>query len=189
MHDGKGEQSLSLILITGGVRSGKSKFAEELAVSHSSSVLYVATGVNVDGEMDSRIRLHQERRPAEWGLVESTHSLIQSFGGYHNYEVVLLDCLSTWISNRLLEVPEESYRDPATTERILSEWKQWITNVQTSYSGRTIVVSTEAGLGGVAMTRLGRWFQDVLGEGNQIAAQEADEVYAVMSGIPWRLKG
>ncbi|WP_027416954.1 bifunctional adenosylcobinamide kinase/adenosylcobinamide-phosphate guanylyltransferase [Aneurinibacillus terranovensis] len=178
---------MSLILVTGGVRSGKSAFAERIARETSDSVLYVATGVCTDSEMEQRIEYHQKRRPVSWGLLESSDSL-GSAEVYDGFDVILIDCLSTWISNALLTVPEDSIRDSGVTKRILNDTADWISLIQT-FAGTVILVSTEAGLGGVAMSRLGRWFQDVLGEANQQIARAADEVYAVISGIPWQIKG
>jgi adenosylcobinamide kinase/adenosylcobinamide-phosphate guanylyltransferase len=179
---------VSIIFITGGVRSGKSAFAEQLARETSDSVLYVATGVNTDKEMEQRIIAHQERRPASWGLLEVAYDVHRSVSSYHVYDVVLFDCVSTWVSNLLLQVPEEQWREAQVTQAIYEKVNEWLTHLG-NYSGTIIVVSSEVGLGGVAMSRLGRWFQDVLGTINQQIAARADEVYAVLSGIPWKIKG
>lgn len=179
---------MSLILVTGGVRSGKSQFAEKLARDQGDRILYVATGIPCDQEMKQRVELHQERRPSGWGLVESPYHLDAVLPKAHEYDAVLLDCLSSWISNRLIEVPEERIRDLQTARQIREDLLHWLASVR-RLPIPVIVVTGEVGLGGVAMSRLGRWFQDVLGESNQLVAGEADEVYAVISGIPWRIKG
>lgn len=179
---------MSLILITGGVRSGKSHFAEQRAHELGGSILYVATGKAYDQEMEIRIQLHQSRRPADWGLAECTHQLDAIFQDPTGYKGILIDCLSTWVSNRLMEVPEENIRDENVTHTLREDLKRWVAAAR-DLEIPVFVVTCEAGLGGVAMSRLGRWFQDVLGECNQWAASEADEVYAVLSGIPWRIKG
>ncbi len=179
---------MSLIVITGGVRSGKSRFAEELAGEKGTSVLYAATGRAWDDEMRQRIRRHQERRPEHWGLAEAGDHLDDLVLSASPFDVVLLDCLSGWISNRLMQVEEKLIRDQQITDEILQEAVRWL--AKAGQEDRTyIVVTNEVGLGGVALTPLGRWFADVLGEANQLAAREADTVYAVMCGIPWRLKG
>lgn len=180
---------MGLIYITGGVRSGKSAFAEKLAIQKGgNSVAYIATGVNTDPEMDRRIRLHQERRPASWGLIEAPYQLGHLTALRPTYEVFLLDCLSSWISNRLLSAPEERWGDQSYAKELLDDLQDWL---EESGKGActVLVVSSEVGLGGVAMSRLGRWYADVLGEANQLVARQANEVYAVISGIPWRLKG
>lgn len=176
---------MNLIYITGGIRSGKSGFAENLAKECGTKVLYVATGVSSDQEMEQRIELHRRRRPAEWGIWESP--LDMPYLSSQDYDVILLDCLSTWISNRLLAVPEDQIRDKEITNRIILDLEEWLDSLSDSPC-TVIVVSSEVGLGGVAMSRLGRWFQDVLGEANQLVAQHANEAYAILSGIPLRIK-
>lgn len=181
---------MSLILVTGGVRSGKSRFAEELAEKTSQSVLYVATGEAWDEEMTARIALHQARRPASWGCVEVGGSLTATIASAADYEVVLIDCLSTWVSNRLMCVPEQELRSEAITREVLREAQEWLEMIEAARQKQTVIaVTSEVGLGGVALSRLGRWFADVLGDVNQMTARQADAVYAVLSGIPWRIKG
>jgi adenosylcobinamide kinase / adenosylcobinamide-phosphate guanylyltransferase len=179
---------MNIIFVTGGVRSGKSLFAEQLAKERGTSVLYVATGVNTDPEMGERIKLHQARRPADWELLEATEELGDLVPSYFSFEVVLIDCLSTWLTNQLVLVPEEKWQDAEENERILARVDDWLAKVKV-YRGTVIVVSSETGLGGVAMSKLGRWFGDLLGSINQRIAAAANEAYVVLSGIPWRIKG
>lgn len=179
---------MSLIVVTGGVRSGKSRFAEELAAESGRRVLYVATGQAWDDEMRARIELHKNRRPSEWGCVEVGGRLSDYVDVSAEYDVVLIDCLSTWVSNRLMNIAEEEWRSEKHTTALLQEAKAWLGQVQAS-SQTVIAVTSEVGLGGVAMNPLGRWFADVLGDVNQMSARQADVVYAVLSGIPWRIKG
>lgn len=179
---------MSLIVVTGGVRSGKSQFAEELALTYKSPVLYAATGKAWDDEMKKRIQQHQIRRPADWGLVEIRERLDEVFPAAQAYSTVLIDCLSNWISHQLMAVPEENIQNQEIQQRILTAVKQW--GQAFSEDERTyIVVTNEVGLGGVAWTSLGRWFADTLGEANQFMAKQADQVYWVVSGIPVRIKG
>ncbi|MED4584708.1 bifunctional adenosylcobinamide kinase/adenosylcobinamide-phosphate guanylyltransferase [Brevibacillus choshinensis] len=181
---------MSLILVTGGVRSGKSRFAEELAEKTSDSVIYVATGEAWDEEMTARIEHHQARRPASWRCVEVGGRLSDSLTACASHEVVLVDCLSTWVSNRLMSVPEQEWRSEAITRDVLRDAQEWLSAIADAGHGQTVIaVTSEVGLGGVAMNRLGRWFADVLGDVNQLTAKQADTVYAVLSGIPWRIKG
>lgn len=179
---------MRFLFVTGGVRSGKSRFAEQLAERQNGSVLYVATANIMDEEMEARVRLHQQRRPNHWGLLESSYRLADTIPQYAPYQVVLIDSLSAWVSNRLLEVPEEQYGDEQITKRILQEAEHWANEIR-RFDGTVILVSDETGLGGVAMSRLGRWFQDVLGEANQIMAERANEMYVLFSGIPLKIKG
>ncbi|WP_340673377.1 bifunctional adenosylcobinamide kinase/adenosylcobinamide-phosphate guanylyltransferase [Brevibacillus agri] len=179
---------MSLVLVTGGVRSGKSRFAEELAQQAGERVLYVATGQAWDEEMRQRIERHKERRPKQWGSVEVGEQLCDYEPASTPYDVVLIDCLSTWVSNRLMSVEEAEWRSEAHTEALLAEAEAWLGLVRRSPQ-KVIAVTSEVGLGGVAMNRLGRWFADALGDVNQRAARQAEKVYAVMAGIPWRIKG
>lgn len=178
---------MGLTFITGGVRSGKSRFAEKLAEKNGSTVLYVATGVaTFDQEMETRIVSHQIRRPNHWGLLEVPYHFYRETEVYSDYDVILVDCISTWITNQMMQVPEEKWQTSVETEIILREIDDWL---EKTANFHRIVVSTETGLGGVAMSPLGRWFQDVLGEVNQKIAEQAEGVYIVVSGIPWRIKG
>jgi adenosylcobinamide kinase / adenosylcobinamide-phosphate guanylyltransferase len=181
---------MSYVVVTGGVRSGKSRIAEQLA-GEQQRVLYVATGADSDGEMARRIELHQQRRPAHWGLLEYageklTEALQRKMEGEEVYEAVLIDCLSTWVSTQLIHLPEAEWRSTATRQRLHAEAErlaQWLQDV----SWQAVVVTNETGLGGVAMTPLGRAFQDLLGEVNQIVAHQAQEMYLVVSGRALRL--
>lgn len=150
--------------------------------------MYVATGQAWDDEMQVRIERHRQRRPASWGCVEIGEHLCEYTAAGDGYDVVLIDCLSTWVSNRVMSVPESAWRSESVTEDILQEARRWLS--EHDRMGQTVIaVTSEVGLGGVAMNRLGRWFADVLGDVNQLAAGRADTVYAVLSGIPWRIKG
>lgn len=178
---------MALTYVTGGVRSGKSEYAEKLAQASNKSVLYVAFGVNTDAEMQSRIEKHQLRRPQDWGVVEQPYELISSCEQYRDYDVVLVDCFSTWLTNKIIQIPETELRNETYRIEIFHEVQEWIANIQ-QMPQQIIVVSSEVGLGGVAMSPLGRLFHDLLGECNQIIARAADEAYAVLSGLPVRLK-
>ncbi len=186
-------------LVTGGVRSGKSAFAEDLVLQlevallradkpNIGKVAYIATLSAGDEEMEERITRHQQRRPAHWRLIEAASELPQP-ADFSDGSVLLLDCLSGWISNRLLTIdPADRGQSALETASVLREWEAWL---QAAHEKQieAVIVSSESGWGGVAMSPLGRIYQDVLGEANQIAAAHAQEVYAVLSGIPWRIKG
>ncbi|WP_239613597.1 bifunctional adenosylcobinamide kinase/adenosylcobinamide-phosphate guanylyltransferase [Cohnella mopanensis] len=184
---------MKLFMVTGGVRSGKSAYAEKLALEQSglfpneAKVLYVATGMRSDGEMNTRIDAHQLRRPSSWATLEAPDEL--SAASYRDYDVVLVDTLSAWIGNRLMAVPEEQCRDRSTTSFVQSQIEAYLDELKHSNLRMAIIVTDEVGWGGVAMSPLGRWYQDVIGEANQRLAEQADEAIAVISGLPWRLKG
>lgn len=182
---------MPIIVVTGGVRSGKSRFAERLA-GEARRVLYVATGTPSDGEMEERIRLHRERRPEQWGCVEAAGERLEQAvkRGMEagEYEAVLIDCLSTWLSDLLIRLPESEWRSFATKQRVLAEAESLAEWLQRA-SFEAVIVTGETGLGGVAMSPLGRAFQDLLGEVNQIVAYQAREVYLVVAGRALKLPG
>lgn len=178
---------MTLTYITGGIRSGKSEFAEQLAASTGGTVLYAAFGVETDEEMKKRINTHKERRPNEWGVLEAPNDLVKFQTVYQEYDVILVDCISSWLANKCMEIPESELKDETNKACVMNEVEEWLRRVR-EHRQRVIVVSNEVGSGGVALSSLGRFFQDVLGKVNQLIAQEANEAYAVLSGLPLRLK-
>lgn len=170
--------SKRLTLILGGVRAGKSSYAQRLAES-GKRVLFVATAEAGDAEMEARIRVHQESRPAEWDTLEEPLDLVAALAPVQRrYDTVLLDCLTLWVSNLLLS--SRSYDIPAEARRLLELYRQG--------DASWIVVSNEVGLGVVPPTELGRIFADELGRVNQIVAEEADAVYFMAAGLPMAMK-
>jgi adenosylcobinamide kinase/adenosylcobinamide-phosphate guanylyltransferase len=178
---------MPITYVTGGIRSGKSEFAEGLAASEEGPVLYVAFGVETDRDMQDRIERHQNRRPGHWGLIEHLNELPDLQSVDHGYKGILVDCLSTWLANRCIQIPEEALKNKIYEEEILSEVSEWLKHVKQVHQ-HVIIVSSEVGLGGVALYRLGRFYQDILGKMNQLTAHASDEAYAVLSGLPLRLK-
>lgn len=178
---------MTLIYITGGIRSGKSEFAERLAGALEGSVLYVAFGVVSDEEMKKRIEMHQERRPNHWGVLEKPNELSGYHAVYQQYDCILVDCLSSWVANKCMDIPENELKHEKHRESVIKEVEEWLETVR-ELKQQVIVVSNEVGLGGVALSPLGRLFQDVLGKVNQLIAQESEEAYAILSGLPVRLK-
>lgn len=174
-----------LTLITGGARSGKSRLAEQLASSTDGPVTYIATAQPGDAEMRLRIRRHKQRRPAEWETVEEPLDLLDACGRARG-EVVLLDCLSLWVANRLLQgdekdgfcLLEELWCDCAAALDLISG------------PGRTgIVVTNEVGWSVVPENRLARTYRDLLGALNQRAAARVDRAVLTAAGIPVILRG
>lgn len=176
-------------LVLGGIRSGKSAFAEELADSSGDPVLYVATGQSVDAEMAERIRKHRERRPAHWHTLEEplhlSEALQRFMEGRPSVDVMLVDSIDTWVSNLLLDREEEG---PARAECLALESLESVVSLCRQRTIQGVLVSSEVGLSPVTPNRLGRQFQDLLGTVNQRAAALADEVYLVVAGIPVRIK-
>ena len=170
--------STRLTLILGGVRAGKSSYAQRLAAS-GKRVLFVATAEAGDAEMEARIRAHQASRPADWDTLEEpldpATALAPVLG---HYDTILLDCLTLWVSNLLLS--SESYDIPAEARRLLEAYRR--------SEASWIVVSNEVGLGVVPANELGRAFADELGRVNQLVAEEADAVYFMAAGLPMAVK-
>ena len=179
-----------LTLILGGVRSGKSAWAEQQAAARNQPVLYLATGQAGDGEMAERIRRHQDRRPADWHTIEEplhpaaalSAALAVAAGPP---PVILLDALDVWIANIILE--QESADFAAVESLVLAELARLLA-VCRQQTAAALLVSSEVGLSPVPPNSLGRRFQDLSGAVNQQAAAAADAVYLVMAGLPVQLK-
>jgi adenosylcobinamide kinase / adenosylcobinamide-phosphate guanylyltransferase len=171
-----------LLLIIGGARSGKSRFALARAAEQGVPVLFVATGVNTDEEMAARIARHREDRPEEWATIEVRYGLAPAIRcAWSGQPCVLLDDLSAMVSNLLVE-------RAAGEAEVRSEIQALVTLTH-KLSFQLIIVSSELGLGLVPPTRLGRQCRDLLGLANQIVAAAAEEVVLMVAGIPVSLKG
>ena len=170
-----------LILVTGGCRSGKSQFALDFANRHFRKKLYLATCEALDEEMAKRIEDHKKRRGSDWQTVEEPTKIADAMRQHgNNTEVILLDCITLWLSNLLLRQKSD--------HEIMSEVNQLVNTVaqsQTSF----IFVSNEVGMGIVPVDPLGRRFRDLSGMANQKIAEAADRVVFMVSGIPTFLKG
>jgi adenosylcobinamide kinase / adenosylcobinamide-phosphate guanylyltransferase len=180
-----------LILVGGGVRSGKSGFAVERALRAGSSRAFVATATAFDEEMKERIARHQEDRRALFTTIEAPTDLRAAAASMPRYDVVLLDCLTLYVSNLLLVVPDV---DALTMVAIHQLELACLHDVQTgidalrSRAETVIVVTNEVGQGIVPVSRLGRLFRDIAGRINQSVAQSASEVWFCAFGLPLRLK-
>ena len=185
-----------LIFVLGGARSGKSAFAEQLA-KEGGRVLYVATAEALDDEMRLRIDHHRRQRPANWDTLEEPLALSTALGSpllvrpaHHEpvewgreYDTCLLDCLTLWISNRLLA----REGDPNAEQEILAAAGELL-DVYEQSSATWIVVSNEVGLSVVPASPLGRTFRDVQGRVNQMFAARADRTYLLVAGLAMDLK-
>lgn len=182
-----------LILVTGGARSGKSIFAEKLAKEQGDRVVYLATAAALDGEMKERIKAHKKARPSSWLTLEETIEVVKALREIPpEEEVVLLDCLTLWISNMMLEkagAQEPSGgRVKSLEDELIREGEGLIQELE-KRKQKVIVVTNELGLGVVPEFVLGRIFRDTVGKVNQLVARSADEVYFLISGIPMKIKG
>lgn len=171
------------VLILGGARSGKSRLALKVVEEKQVPVVFCATGVITDPEMEERIRRHQRERPPHFTTVEVPYGFTPLSSFDLSGKAVLLDCVSFFVSNILLEEGDEKQAET----RILREFEGLFSR-QEKERFPLVLVSNEVGMGVVPESPLGRAFRDLLGRVNQWLAERMDQVYLVVAGIPWRLK-
>jgi adenosylcobinamide kinase/adenosylcobinamide-phosphate guanylyltransferase len=165
-----------LVLVLGGARSGKSRHAERLISEYPPPWTYIATAEALDDEMRARIAAHRARRDERWITVNAPHALAEAVRAAPAKQPLLLDCLTLWLSNRLLA---DAGLDAETASLI---------EALAARMAPTIVVSNEVGLGIVPDNALARRFRDAAGSANQKLAARADRVEFVAAGLPLRLK-
>lgn len=192
------EKMKKVVLVTGGQRSGKSTYAEKLALqlSCTSQAVYMATAKIWDEEFAHRVQIHKERRGAQWINIEEEKYLSR-----HNVEgrVVLIDCVTLWSTNFFFDqslpdsgnytmdagqAKESASLVEQTLQQIKGEFEKF-----TAQDATFIFVTNEIGLGGVSENKVQRQFTDLLGWLNQYLASKADEVVLMVSGIPMKIKG
>lgn len=166
-----------LTLVTGGARSGKSAYAETLAVTSRRPRRYIATAQAFDAEMAERIAMHRAQRGTEWVTIEAPLDLCSALGSAKPEEVVLVDCLTLWLTNHLL------------AEHDLEAESAKLLNALQNCAAPVICVTNEVGWGIVPMDALSRRFRDEQGRLNQRVAAASDLAVAVLCGLPLALKG
>ncbi len=164
-------------LVIGGARSGKSKFAEDLASKSADEVVYIATATAGDIEMENRIQHHQQSRPKEWQLVEETLYLSSVIKQQRN-KTLIIDCMTLWLTNWLCSEQVENW--PEETQEFINQLN--------NYPSDIIIVSNEVGSGIIPLGELSRTFVDQAGWLNQSIAKAADKVTLVVAGLPVVLK-
>lgn len=194
-----------IILVTGGARSGKSTFAEEL-LKNEPSVCYLATSVVQPGdeEMKDRVAKHQKQRSKNWVTEERFKDIGQFLGENNQFKGYLLDCATllsiNYFYSMMVDLFGEDYalidqKIAGFTEeeknnmeaKIMTEWHKIIETAR-KLSGDLIIVTNEVGLGIVPENPFSRWFRDIYGRVNQYLGKESDEVYLVVAGIPLEIK-
>lgn len=173
-------------MITGGVRSGKSKFAEELAGKLGGEIIYLATAQALDREMEERIKKHQQHRPQNWTTVEEPLEAARIIAGCRRETTVLLDCLTLYLSNWFFKDEDLSLD---CREEIVSRAVTGLAETVKGSDANIIIVTNELGWGVVPENALARRFRDLAGRANQKIAECCDQVYLMVSGIPIRIKG
>lgn len=171
-----------IIFVTGGARSGKSDFAQNLAETLEGKRLFLATAQAFDEEMEDRIRKHREKRGDRWDTLEEPVNLGKAFRtAATSYDTILIDCFTLWMSNLLMEYPEDDTKMMET----MDDFFQSIDG----FHGTLIIISNEVGQGIVPDNKLARTYRDKLGFLNQRMAGKADRVHVLFSGIPVTIKG
>lgn len=164
------------ILITGGARSGKSRFAETLVSGQGASLVYIATAEAFDAEMEARIAAHLARRGAEWTTVTAPLDLVGALTDSDASGPRLVDCLTLWLSNMMHEGRDIDAEVDALAHACAAQ------------QAPVTFVTNEVGAGIVPENALARRYRDAAGSMNQKLAAAVDEVYLVVSGCPLRIK-
>ena len=166
-------------LILGGARSGKSHYAEELAKTTNKEIIYIATAKILDHEIEQRVAHHQKNRPDTWKTIEEPLHLADTLSKYSSPDnVLLVDCLTMWVTN-LLSEGNEAYLQ-TEVEKLL--------NIVENVPGTIIFVSNEVGMGIIPMGELTRKYVDEAGRLHQKLAQSIDSVTLMVAGLPLSIK-
>lgn len=182
-----------MILISGGARSGKSKRGEELVAKIDGEKAYIATAIPFDEEMKDRILLHQKRRGNQWDTYEVYMDLHQQIP-FENYQGILLDCVTLWISNLFFGYLGEEDIDVLSQEEIhhiesaiMDQVERFLERVN-SYLGRLVLVTNEIGMGIVPDNRMSRVFRDIQGRVNQKLGAACEQLELVVCGVSVKVK-
>lgn len=181
----------TIILCSGGARSGKSEFAEQLALSLKGRKAYVATGQAFDDEMKDRIKKHQLRRGKEWITFEIPLHLHENWERIKNVsDVILIDCLTMFTSNHVFAHGDINTQEDANRIEsiILKELRLLLQEINNSNNKTVIFVTNEIGLGIVPENKLARYFRDITGRVNREVASAANKMYLTISGVTIELK-
>ena len=195
---------MGLIFVTGGAKSGKSKFAEEMLLKLNNGKqknVYLATSLVFDEEMKEKVRLHKKRRKDEWFTVETYKNFENELSNFfeNNDKIknnMLVDCLTNMITNIIFEnqnIDWDNFEKKLyiqTLEKLNKDVEHSVIELLNAADQfeNAIIVSNELGMGLVPSYPLGRYFREIAGKMNQIVAEKADEVYLVVSGIPMKIK-
>jgi adenosylcobinamide kinase/adenosylcobinamide-phosphate guanylyltransferase len=177
---------MGVILIQGGARSGKSSFAELIAKKIAGlDVIYLASGVITDSEMELRIEKHQKQRPSEWQTVEEAYSVSSYLKNVDKNKTILFDCLTTYLGNLIFK---KQNKDFEKIEAEILDEVEIILKIARKKELNLIIVQNETGKGVVPASKIGRDFRDISGRAARMAAEYADKVYLVQAGLPLEIK-
>jgi len=168
---------IRITLVLGGARSGKSRYAESLITALPSPWIYVATAEACDAEMAERIAIHRAQRGTGWQMIEAPHDLALALETAPAGAPVLVDCLTLWLSNRMLA--------DADVDAEIGHFEEALDR----RAGTVVLVSNEVGFGIVPDNALARRFRDMQGRLNQRLAARADRAVLVVAGLPLTVKG
>jgi adenosylcobinamide kinase/adenosylcobinamide-phosphate guanylyltransferase len=166
-------------LVLGGARSGKSNYAQQLAIDTGLPIVYIATATELDDEMTTRIAHHKKNRPKDWRVREAPLNLIETIENENkNEQTILVDCLTLWLNNQLFHHPDQDF----------SVLFNRLHAVCDKSKSTIIFVANEVGLGIIPLGEISRKFVDEAGRLNQVLAQLANKVTFVAAGLPLNLK-
>lgn len=180
-----------ITLITGGARSGKSDYAQQLALQAPQPVLFVATAEAGDEEMRRRIAAHKKARPEGWRTLEAPLNVGEAIRRERgNTPTVLVDCITLLVSNILMKYTGEDgeLNEPERAEEAVAAEIGALADCMTQADAGFIIVTNEVGLGLVPDNPLGRYYRDLLGRANRILAEQAGEVCLMVAGLPLKIK-
>jgi len=175
-----------IVLVLGGVKSGKTLYAVNRAKRIGSSVTYLATAIAGDKEMKTKIGEHKKMRPKNWGTIEEPFDLLDKIRRITT-KVIIVDCINFWLTNFLSSSSHQVVQGFSPASYIGTLCK-YLKKRKNSKINTTFIISNEVGLSLVPPNRAGRQFQDLLGRVNQVIANYSDEIYFLVAGIPLQLK-
>jgi adenosylcobinamide kinase / adenosylcobinamide-phosphate guanylyltransferase len=179
-----------ITLITGGTRSGKSSFGEEL-LREKDRVLYIATAVITDGEMRERVAIHKSRRNQKWKTFEGYRDLHRAIEE-SECEYIMLECVTTMITNLIFDKYTDfdniSKQEIDLIEGDINEQFRQLASTCRELNKSIVIITNEVGFGLISEYKLGRIFTDISGRINQLLGKLCDEAYLVVSGLPLKLK-
>lgn len=167
------------VLVLGGARSGKTGFAERLAMRAGQRPAYLATAEALDAEMRDRVQTHKRQRVGQFATIEEPLRLSAAIArAAKRHDVILVDCLTLWITNMIV-----------ANENVATAVDELLGTLAETTRSKVILVSNEVGLGIVPDNAMARMFRDLAGSAHQRLAEICDDAYFVVAGLPMVLKG